>query len=602
MMPITEVRIQNFRAFADSGVLNFSPMTAIVGQNDVGKSGILYALRAFFEPPRRGGLSLTDLHKQDRDIWATIEIAFRPDKLQTREVQVDARNKIDIIEDHLVDEKGLLRLRISLSKDRVEAFQTLIHDVDDPDLFPLALKRQRDLLGLLEARSLPAVRAGRETNKEKRDTLRDYALQNDFQYQEEWVDASSITTPLRDILPRFVFFTDTAAYDVGTTGVQNQFRGVVDRALENHPNAQQLEDDIRCTIQAEFDRVYGHLQGLTDSVTSMKANPQVSWRKAVDGIGLVWKDKAGVEVPYESRGAGVRRLFMVAYLQYEATESLRAPDGPRYVFAIEEPEVHLHPGAQRTLLEALKDLGELGHSVVFTTHSPVFVASAPAESLIMIARPGDASEAAQVPALEIQQVAKELGILASDRLIGKNCVVLVEGKDDVEFFEVVLDELFTAGHIRLDPKEVLFLQCGGLANVEFVASVESMKQLGFPWAVIIDSDRLHKDKPPSDDSEKARTTVSTTDSCVCCHQLTRSSIENYFDPEVAKAVANIGHNILPDRRITLTGKPLKRLKSKAGEIAREMGADRLIECSKNEDGNSEWEILFERLWQAFGLD
>lgn len=55
-MPISEMRVHNFRAFADSGVVTIGGVTPVVGRNDVGKSGLLHALRLFFEPPKRGGL------------------------------------------------------------------------------------------------------------------------------------------------------------------------------------------------------------------------------------------------------------------------------------------------------------------------------------------------------------------------------------------------------------------------------------------------------------------------------------------------------------------------------------------------------------------
>ena len=285
-MPIVQVRITNFRAFADSGFLSLGPLAAIVGKNDVGKSGILCALRTFFEPPKRGGLPITDLHEKNDTQNAIIEIAFAPQSLQTREIRIDAKNESHIVDDCLVDSQGLLRARITVSTRRVESFELKVQDVDDDELFPLGLKSHDELLRLLEARSLPARKAGRETNQEKRDTLRCHALVEGIGFREEWVDASDIEKPLRTILPQFVFFTDEARYGIGETGVQNQFKGVVDRALSDHPTAKQIETDINNTIQGEFDKIYQRLSLLTDTVTGMKADPRISWRKAVDGIDL----------------------------------------------------------------------------------------------------------------------------------------------------------------------------------------------------------------------------------------------------------------------------------------------------------------------------
>ncbi|GAG77503.1 unnamed protein product, partial [marine sediment metagenome] len=296
-----------------------------------------------------------------------IEVAFHPTALSTQEVQIDAKNKIHLSEDRLVDRSGLLRLRLSLSAEAIVHFEIFVQDIDDDDLFPLALKNQDELLKLLDANGLPAVRAGKETNQEKRNSLRDKAQADGKGLREAWVDASPAEKKLRSILPNFILFADTANYGIGETPVQNQFKGIVDKALSGHPNAQQIENEIRATIQAEFDKVFERLSRLTDSVTSLEANARVSWKKAVDGIALSWGDPAGVNIPYEMRGAGVRRLFMVAYFQYEAATSLHDGDGQKYIFAIEEPEVHLHPGAQRDLDIALRDLADSGHTVIFAT-------------------------------------------------------------------------------------------------------------------------------------------------------------------------------------------------------------------------------------------
>lgn len=44
---------------------------------------------------------------------------------------------------------------------------------------------------------------------------------------------------------------------------------------------------------------------------------------------------------------------------------------PAYILLFEEPELYLHPRAQRQLFEALKNFS-LDHPVLLTTHSPVF--------------------------------------------------------------------------------------------------------------------------------------------------------------------------------------------------------------------------------------
>ena len=604
-MPITEMRIKNFRAFADSGVVALGGVTPIAGRNDVGKSGLLHALRVFFEPPKKGGLDLSDLHAKDPNAVAEIEVAFDPTVLTTQEVQIDAKNKIHLTDDHLVDSRGLLHLRISISAKAMTAFEILIQDIDDDKLFPLAIKNHDQLFDLLAATGLPAVKAGRETNQQKRDSLREKAKADGKGLREAWVDATSVEKKLRDILPQLILFTDTANYGIGETPVQNQFKGIVDKALAAHPNAKQIEDDIRATIQSEFDKVFERLSRLTSTVTSLEANTKVSWKKAVDGIGLSWGDPAGITIPYEMRGAGVRRLFMVAYFQYEAAASLHAAQGPKYIFAVEEPEVHLHPGAQRDLDVAFRELADLGHAVIFTTHSPVFASSAPLKDVVLIVRPGARAEARQFPRIDAAQIAGELGVEASDRLVGKNYIILVEGPRDVEFYSNVLSLLHGAGHTTLNPNAVLFLQCGGNSNLRFSVTTRCMDSVGLKWAVIADSDRTAAGAPMGRDAQYLQTTCPPT--CSAFKFLERSNIENYLDPAIVKAVTGIDcvipHYGKPtDPAGVILGKgTLKQIKEAGPRVAQQMGAAGIVDYSKDANGVCEFVGIFEDIKHGFGL-
>lgn len=603
-MPLCKMRVLRYRAFEDSGEIPIGGTTAIVGPNDVGKSVLLRALALFFSPPSRGGLAAEDLHGMDTAQTARIEVAFDPGRLETTLVNLDAKNSIDLVEDHLIDDCGTLHLAVEISTNRVESFEILLEDVDD-NSFPLALKSQDELLELLKQRGLEAKKSGKETNKERRDKLRQAAVDEGSGRKSGWVDASSIEKQLRAILPEFVYFTDSSDYSISTTQVQNHFKGVVDRALSGNPEARKFEQDIRATIQIEFDKVYSHMSRLTDTVSAIQAVPQVSWKKAVDGIGLFWTDVAGLNVPFASRGAGVRRLFMVAYLQYQAAEGILEPTGKRYVFAIEEPEVHLHPGAQRELDAALRDLSSLGHAVVLTTHSPVIAAGASVEDLVLVRRHGPSSTAITFPGVDYMQIASDLGLEASDRLVGKNYVILVEGPSDAEFYSTALGQLNKAGLVNLDPDLVMFLQCGGIGNLKFMVTSRCLDDAGLTWAVLADSDRQVAGGPPAGVVKGLKSILPAT--CKGLKVLQRTCVENYLDAGAVKTVTGIDCQIPQyGRLLAAGGNPLGKsalniVKRNAGSIAAVMGAQGLVSTSLDGSGGSELVSIYQGIYADFGL-
>src|SRR5690606_9668710 len=54
------------------------------------------------------------------------------------------------------------------------------------------------------------------------------------------------------------------------------------------------------------------------------------------------------------------------------------------IVGVEEPEVNLHPQAQRQLFTALKDAVGNDMQLLFTTHSPVLVDQIPHEDVILV--------------------------------------------------------------------------------------------------------------------------------------------------------------------------------------------------------------------------
>jgi energy-coupling factor transporter ATP-binding protein EcfA2 len=603
-VPLVEFSVSGLRAFDSAGPISVGALTGIVGRNDSGKSGLLHALRLFFEPPKKG-LLVTDAHLKDKTREATVELAFLPSELASRSLKVDAKNPIDIVEDRLVAADGLLRARVVLAVGAEPRFELLIADVDDDALFPLALKPHDELLTLLAARDLPAKKAGKETNQEKRAALRAHATAAGVGIRESWQDASAVEKQVRTLLPEWIYFPDTARFGVDETPVQNQFKSIVDKAIANVAEAQAVETAIRGTVQAEFDKVFSFLEKMTPSVDGLTADTKVSWKKAVDDISLTWSDQHGIELPYELRGAGVRRLFMVAYFQYVAADALYSKSDKKYLFAIEEPELHLHPGAQRELISALRDLGDLGHRVVFTTHSPVFASAPEYSSVVLVRRDASAAVALMPPGYNVSDLAHELGIEASDRLVGRNYVILVEGPGDVQFFDYLLREHFAAGLTGLDPEKILFLQCGGVDNLNFVATTECMATAGLKWAVILDSDRPSAGAPCGSVAASLQSTPPA--SCLAVRVLDRSFIENYFDSADATAETGIPCTIPQfGKGLDAAGAPLGqrawgRIKKAGPKIAAKMGHAKLVAAAKRADGSCEWTDHFESIRVVFGI-
>jgi len=83
----------------------------------------------------------------------------------------------------------------------------------------------------------------------------------------------------------------------------------------------------------------------------------------------------GIETLAEEKGDGMQRALMLAIIKTYSDYRREKDDlGKRFLFLIDEAELHLHPTAQRQLKEALAQLAANGDQVFINTHSSVLVA------------------------------------------------------------------------------------------------------------------------------------------------------------------------------------------------------------------------------------
>lgn len=147
----------------------------------------------------------------------------------------------------------------------------------------------------------------------------------------------------------------------------------------------------------------------------------------------------GVELDFAQHGLGVQRSLSVAALNTWC-EYLR--DAQRdYLFAIEEPEIYLHPHATRVLLNLMEKVARTDQ-VIFTTHAGEFINRVPLDQIILVQR-HDANGCVQSQALRPdlgglprEEVTKVQRYLAEDRsdMLFARAVLLVEGQ--AEYFSL----------------------------------------------------------------------------------------------------------------------------------------------------------------------
>lgn len=158
---------------------------------------------------------------------------------------------------------------------------------------------------------------------------------------------------------------------------------------------------------------------------------------------------------------------------------------------VDEPELHLHPKWQRTLLHLFIRLAEsTGNQFLLATHSPTFVSP---ESIQFVSRVFSSQQKSHILRLntsELPEARHLLNIVNSqnnERLFFADEVILVEGLSDRIFFEAVLDR-----HGRsASSKSILeVISVGGKGFFESYAKV--LQACEIPYSIIADLDYVEQ--------------------------------------------------------------------------------------------------------------
>jgi hypothetical protein len=204
-----------------------------------------------------------------------------------------------------------------------------------------------------------------------------------------------------------------------------------------------------------------------------------------------------VDTPLALKGTGVRGGVLVAMLRYLADNATRG-----MVFALEEPEAFLHPAAQEDLRDELERLAERSDvSLLVTTHSP-FVISRSSEGRVFgltkdhhgrtrvtSSARGDEPHAPLIGELFREVTFEELLRRATELPPGKKAVLLVEGRGDQQYFEVVCDRLGRPELIR----DLHIQPTGGCRNMVAQAVIARAAADNVPVGVLLDNDKFGRD-------------------------------------------------------------------------------------------------------------
>lgn len=203
-------------------------------------------------------------------------------------------------------------------------------------------------------------------------------------------------------------------------------------------------------------------------------------------------------------GSGVRNLLVLA-LFHAFAESFRGGA----ILGIEEPELYLHPHAQRSLAAQFEDLAALGNQIFVSTHSPAFLDITLSERIVVVERCADAEDevctsvrtssitkllamrqqlfpAAKMSEQSVRAFLRNVAGTDMAEAFFARLVIIVEGPSEREALPILMAKL----GLNLDQEGISIVSAGGKTVLDTLTHLYAAHQI--PTYVLFDND-AHRD-------------------------------------------------------------------------------------------------------------
>ncbi len=457
---LSEVKIRNFRSIKEVNV-KLNRASILIGENNSGKSSFISALDAALGQGARK-FSPDDIFLANgegtppRDRRIIVDICVRP---------------------YCNQEKKVLD---TFSKNWVHHWGNNIQ-VDD------------------EEKEFVGIRADYHWN----------SAENEYEFErvslKEWKDYTDFKDvgtyshlPSSQIEPLSLYLLDAKR------DIQDEFKlrsSFWNKLLTDIKLDDSLLQEIESSIQQLNEKIVGesevlshiqsHLGWLDDMVNleknSISINPLTRHiRDLYKGADVTFSTKDAQSFPISNHGMGTRSLATIltfkAYCEWKERKSQRST---HMTIALEEPEVHLHPQAQRALIHQIK---QISAQKIISTHSPYVASETHIDDFIFFRKNGDTTIVSQIDDKTLsgedkrkinQRIMKTKGELLYSRVL-----LLFEGETESDAIPVYAEKYWGK---KPECCGITMVHVGGDNYTPFIVLAELAN---IPWYILADGEKL----------------------------------------------------------------------------------------------------------------
>lgn len=458
-MKLKQFKVVNFRCLYDSGYINFTNPTVLIGCNDGGKTTTLDALEYFFgtstPPPEAYSYVPDALPDQD---------GHRPrvDDITMDVVFSFSESEKEIITGVLLEPPGdTIHVRKIFKRMDASVNLSMLSRVPDSPELPSDVTSLNitTIRGLLSKHKID--NPGGNAKDPLQEALRVWLLAQPL--KEGWLP---VPAPVRELMP---IFQKVEGEDPEQTILQ--LLRVAYRQLQKHPDTEALlvkfRDDfdkqLKQPLVERTKNIIDFIKTYLPDITKAEVVPEFKVDAGLASAPLTLIGSENARIDISSRGAGTRQQVNLAIFEWSAEKPPEGMDPPDTILAFDEPDLHLDYEAQKRIYKAIELHVDKGIQVIVATHSLNFINRVPIECICHYSKPAGKLETTieylkpeptdpDESAFFVNRVGESMGF-DNATILYERCFLAFEGATELAalpllFNKYTRDTLFRSG-IRL---------------------------------------------------------------------------------------------------------------------------------------------------------
>lgn len=462
---LQEIRVKNFKSLQTVNVL-LDRITILIGENNAGKTSFLEAVFSAIGIGRRS-LNSSDIY------LASHETSLPLDRTIIVDLLIRPTNDSgEIIDSFPVGSYWLSLWGMGVSQDE-----------DDNDFL--------------------AIR----TTLTWSETRLEYVLERNFllewkhnldDIEQAQINRTAGRVTLAQIEPVALFMLDAKRDIQDEIQSRNSFwnklvsnPGLEEKDVERIESVLNKLNEEMVSKSSVLQHVQSHLNNLYQTVTCDKESVEITpftrnLRDLNKGVDITFATKNAQSFPLSRHGMGTRSLASV--LVFRAYTTWRQQNQNRDIIhsmlALEEPESHLHPQAQRALYDQLK---EIPGQIIISTHSPFIVSQAEISSLRHFRKEGSKTVVSKMDLTGINEenLKKIRRMVLNTRgdILYANALVFFEGETEEQALPLFAEKYWERHPNSLG---ISFIGIGGAGN--YLPFLRLAEAFGIHWFIFADGE------------------------------------------------------------------------------------------------------------------